>query len=231
MAARAEIRRLNTLHRGVTGPVRDEAAAARFGSAYQARDPGLSLWVHATLVDSTLATVDAWLEPLPAARRAAFYAETLPIARLLGIPDAVLPRDIAGFDDYMASMIGTGGPVHPTAVARDLASVILRPPLAPLARRGPVADVLGRLAAPAGVALALVPGEALGWLLIPGIGLLPPTLREEYGLPWGARERAFDAWLVTSWRAWMPLLPTSLRWFPQALAADARTVRRVARAG
>ena len=42
-AARAEIRRLNTLHRGITGP------------GYAARDPELSLWVHATLVDSTMA--------------------------------------------------------------------------------------------------------------------------------------------------------------------------------
>src|SRR4029077_8097333 len=47
-AARAEIRRLNTLHRGITGP------------GYAARDPELALWVHATLVDSTMAVADAW---------------------------------------------------------------------------------------------------------------------------------------------------------------------------
>ena len=63
-AARAEIRRLNALHRGITGP------------GYSARDPELSLWVHATLVESTIAVYDAWLEPLPTARRAAYYAET-----------------------------------------------------------------------------------------------------------------------------------------------------------
>ena len=62
--ARGEIRRLNGLHRSIGGPVRDPDAARRFGAAYDARDPALSLWVHATLVDSTLATVDAWLEPL-----------------------------------------------------------------------------------------------------------------------------------------------------------------------
>jgi uncharacterized protein (DUF2236 family) len=41
-AARAEIRRLNTLHRGIVGP------------GYAARDPALALWVHATLIDSTI---------------------------------------------------------------------------------------------------------------------------------------------------------------------------------
>ena len=37
-SARAEIRRLNELHRGISGP------------GYRARDPELALWVHANLV-------------------------------------------------------------------------------------------------------------------------------------------------------------------------------------
>jgi uncharacterized protein (DUF2236 family) len=56
-AARDEIRRLNALHRTITGPT------------YHARDPDLSLWVHATLVDSTIVSADAWLEPLSRQRR------------------------------------------------------------------------------------------------------------------------------------------------------------------
>ena len=48
-AARAEIRRLNRFHRTITGP------------GYRARDPDLSLWVHATLVDSTMVVADRWL--------------------------------------------------------------------------------------------------------------------------------------------------------------------------
>src|SRR5689334_24842894 len=68
-AARAEIRRLNGLHRTITGPT------------YRARDPELSLWVHATLVDSTIVVADRWLEPLGRARRECYYAETMPIGR------------------------------------------------------------------------------------------------------------------------------------------------------
>jgi uncharacterized protein (DUF2236 family) len=59
-AAKAEIRRLNELHRGIVG------------QGYSARDPELSLWVHATLVDSTLVANEAWIEPLSRARREAF---------------------------------------------------------------------------------------------------------------------------------------------------------------
>ena len=192
-AARSEIRRLNTLHRGITGP------------GYAARDPELSLWVHATLIDSTIAVADAWLEPVGRDRRAAFYAETRPIGRAFGVPEGLLPIDVEAFDEYVAGMLAPSGPVRVSAVARELAGVVLRPPLAPIA---PV--------------LRGIPTWAYAWTLWPSVGLLPDTVRQEYGLPWGPRERLVSAWLVAGWRAWRPLLPGSFRQMPKALAADRR---------
>jgi uncharacterized protein (DUF2236 family) len=220
--ARGEIRRLNGLHRSIAGPVRDPAAAARFGEAYEARDPALSLWVHATLVDSTLTTVDAWLEPLTRERRARFYAETPPVGRLFGVPEGVLPADIDAFDAYVASMLAPGGPVHPTPVARDLADVVLHPPLGPAVGRGPIAARLGGVAGPLAGALDRLPRGSASWLLVPSLGLLPARVREGYGFRWGPAEEALNAWLVTAWRAWRPAFPPSIRWFPQALAAESR---------
>lgn len=221
-AARAEIRRLNALHRRVAGPVADAEAASRFGDAYTARDPGLSLWVHATLVHATLLTVERWLGDVPRERRARFYAETLVVGRLFGIPDAMLPGDLDAFEAYMAAMLGPSGPVHPTAVSRDLAAAILHPPLAPVVGRGAVARALGPAAGPLARVLEHAPHSALTPLLVPAVGLLPPGLRTELGLRWGPAERAVDAWLTTAWRAWRPWFPPGVRWFPQALAADAR---------
>ena len=221
-AARAEIRRLNGLHRSIGGPVRDEATAALLGAAYDARDPTLALWVHATLVDSTLATGDAWLGPIPGDVRARFYAETMPIARLFGVPEALVPADVEAFDAYIASMLGPDGPVHPSATARDLARAILHPPLAPAVESGPVAARLGGLAIPTAAVLRAIPPVAYDWLLVPSIGLLPPSTRDEYGLAWGPRERMIDAWLTSAWGFWRERLPPSWRWFPQALAADRR---------
>ena len=63
-AARAEVARLRRRHAPIQGPVREVTAAARFGAAYSAADPDLSLWVHATLVDSTIVAYDRWLRPL-----------------------------------------------------------------------------------------------------------------------------------------------------------------------
>ncbi len=203
-AANAEIRRLNVLHRGIVG------------QGYSARDPALSMWVHATLVDSTIAVYDAWLEPLPAVRRAAFYAETRPIGRAFGVPDEVLPADLAAFESYMAAMLGPDGPVRVSPVARELAGVVLRPPLAPLAPLlpGPDARMAGLL--------GRVPAASYAWTLWPSVGLLPASVREDYGLAWGRRERAVSGWLVAGWRGWRPLLPAGFRQMPKALAADRR---------
>ena len=202
--ARGEIRRLNALHRGISGP------------GYSARDPDLSLWVHATLVDSTIISYDRWFEPMSRDRQVRFYEETKPIGRAFGIPEALLPLDLDAFEAYMAGMLARDGPVHVSPVARELARVILRPPLAPLAGLMPAAAPLAR------PVLARIPVEAFAWTMWPAIGLLPDGVRRELGLAWGPLERATSAWLVRAWRAWLPLVPTGWRWMPQARAADRR---------
>ncbi|MFP5343185.1 MAG: oxygenase MpaB family protein [Candidatus Limnocylindria bacterium] len=197
-AARDEIRRLHRLHRTVTGP------------GYEARDPTLALWVHATLVDSTLAVNAAWDGPLGRWQAERFYAESLPLGRAFGIPDAALPPDLAAFERYMADQIGPGGPVVVGATARELAEAVLHPPLP---------GALGRLP---------LDRRLHGWLLWPAVGLLPARVRAAYGLPWGPLERAVAAWLVAGWRAWNARLPAGWRAMPQALAAERRLADRPA---
>jgi uncharacterized protein (DUF2236 family) len=194
-AARGEIRRLNALHRGIRG------------AGYSARDPVLALWVHATLIDSTIVGNDAWLGPLPRARAALFYDETLPIARAFGVPDRMIPPDLDAFDAYMAERLAPGGGVVVTDTARELAHTVLNPPLPGLLARLPLDP------------------RAYGWTLWPAIGLLPATVREDYGLRWGLREQLVARWLLAGWRAWNPLLPAGFRQMPQALAADRRVGR------
>ncbi len=201
--ARAEIRRLNALHRGIVG------------AGYSARDPELALWVHATLLDSTIVANQAWIEPLSRSRRAAFYLESRPIGRAFGVPDGLLPADLAAFEAYVEGMLAPDGPVRVSPLARELAAVILRPPLAPLARWMPAASRTAPL-------LARIPTAAYAWSLWPAVGLLPESVRDDYGMPWGRVEQLVSQWLVAGWRAWCPILPDTFRQMPQALAADRR---------
>jgi uncharacterized protein (DUF2236 family) len=191
--ARSEIRRLNALHRTITGPT------------YRARDPDLAMWVHATLVDSTIVAADAWLKPVSRARRERYYAETVPIGRAFGIPAEALPPDLDAFEAYLDRMFAPAGPILVGALARELADVVLHPPLGPIVP-----------------ALAALPAVAYSWTLWPAVGLLPPSVRDAYGLHWGRFEQAVSAWLVAGWRAWRPWLPSDFRQMPQALAADRR---------
>jgi len=192
-AALGEVARLNALHRTITGPT------------YRARDPELSLWVHATLVDSTIVVADRWLKPLSRERRARYYAETLPIGRAFGIPAAMLPADLAAFEAYVAAALGPDGPIKVGPLARELADVVLHPPL------GPVLP-----------ALEWLPPAAYAWTLWPAIGLLTPSVRADYRLRWGPLERTVSTWLVATWRWWRPSLPASFREMPAARAADRR---------
>lgn len=222
-AARAEIARLERLHRRVVGPVRDPAAAVTTGAiAYSGRDPALALWVHATLVDSTMVAYDAFVEPLSEARRAAYYAETRPIAVAFGIPADLVPADLAAFDAYVAGMLAPNGPVHPTPTARSLAEAILHPPLAPLAVLVP-----GAVAGPVGAILGAVPGRLVDWTLWPALSLLPSGVREEFGIPRDGRREVVAAWLSTGVRFWRPRLPVGFRQMPRALAADRRVAASV----
>lgn len=220
-SARGEIRRLNELHRGIRGDVLEPQARHRHGSRYSALDPELGLWVHATLVDSTIAAYDAWIEPLPREQRARYYEETLPVGRAFGIPTSVLPPDLDAFESYLEGMLAPGGPIEVGDVARELATGILHPPL------GPAATAAGWPFDRVAPMLDGIPSRAYSWLFWPSIGLLPPRVREGYELPWGLWQRVVATWLVATWQAWRPMLPPAFRHMPQALRAD----RRVGAAG
>ena len=215
-AAREEIRRLNDLHRGIRGNVIEARARERHGRRYSALDPDLSLWVHATLVDSTIEAYHRWIEPLSRDERARYYEETLPVGRAFGIPASRLPEDLDAFETYLDDMLAPGGPIEVGELARELAEGILHPPL------GPAVAAAGWPFSGLADVVDAVPARAYAWLFWPSIGLLPANVREGYQFPWGIRHRVISTWLVATWQAWRPMLPPTFRQMPQALRADRR---------
>ncbi len=97
-AAERAAARVRRIHEHVTGT--DEVT----GRPYAASDPALLLWVHAALVDSTLAARTLF-GTQPSARDADDYvAEMVVAAELVGVPRDLVPSTAAGLASYLESM-------------------------------------------------------------------------------------------------------------------------------
>jgi uncharacterized protein (DUF2236 family) len=117
------------------------------------------LWVHATLVYSSLAAYERFVARLTEHERDAYHREMNLVARLFGTPADVLPRSYREFVSYFDAQV-QGGTITVTPPGRAVAEVILEAPL------------------PTPIRL-LAPAHRLATARI-----LPPRLRDEYGLRW-----------------------------------------------
>jgi uncharacterized protein (DUF2236 family) len=188
---------INRIHDRVHGTLPPREAAFPTHASYTAHDPALLTWVHATLLDSFLLTYELFVAPLGAGERDRYCAESSRIEPLLGIPNGTVPRSAPALAAYLQAKLASGE-ISVTETARRLAREIVDPPAFVLAR----------------------PFFALARL--PTIGLLPPAVREGYGLTWDAkRERRLRA-LAAASRRGLPLLPSVLREWPAARRAETR---------
>jgi len=118
--AERAIRRINAIHRIVSGRVPDT------GQPYHALDPDLLLWVHATLVDTALRVYERYVGPLSPSAGEAYHDEARHIAIRLGIPASVVPPTLVDLRARMADMLDRGD-VRVTPTARMLAPSVLYP--------------------------------------------------------------------------------------------------------
>src|SRR5262245_29385608 len=188
---------INGIHDRVHGALPIGAGVFPAGAGYSASEPALLAWVHATLLDSFLLTYELFVAPLTVPERDRYCDESSGIETLLGIPQGRLPRSAAELRAYLEDTLASGEIVV-TDAARELASQILYPPAFVAAR----------------------PLLALGRL--PAIGLLPPRIRDAYGLVWTRRRERVLLGLAAISRRALPLLPGMIRYWPAARAAYAR---------
>jgi uncharacterized protein (DUF2236 family) len=147
------------VHTRVQGTTTSRLGRFPADTPYSASDPELMLWVHATLVQTSLAVYQRFVRRLSAAEQERYYEEMAVVARLFGTRASVIPATLADFREYFAAQVA-GDTIEVTPPAREVAEVILRAPL-PAPMR------------------VLVPAHRLATA-----GLLPPRLRAEYGLSW-----------------------------------------------
>lgn len=158
-------------HARVRGTLAQDVGTFAAGTPYDGRDPELVRWVWATLVDTGLQVYELFVAPLDDGAREAYYRDHRAIARLLGVPPARVPDTWAGFRRYFDGLVASDA-LHVGAQAREIADAVLRPPA----------------------------GLPVGSVRLITAALLPPRLREAFGLAWDAgRAQRFDA-LVASVR-------------------------------
>jgi uncharacterized protein (DUF2236 family) len=136
------------------------------GADYRALDPDLLLWVHATLMDTALVTYETFVARLEPREREDFYQEFKLLGELLGVPRDRFPATLRDFNAYLGEMLENGLRIDERALG--LAKLVMRPPT------------------------RLIPGLALIPMDIITTGLLPASLRSQYGLTWGSgQQRAY----------------------------------------
>jgi uncharacterized protein (DUF2236 family) len=156
---------------------------------YDASDAGLQLWVAATLYD-TAATLHARVYgPLDEASADAVYRDYAIVGTALGMPAALWPVDREAFGHYWRAQLAR---LEVDDRVRAVGEQLLHPASGPLWMR------------------ALMPIARLATA-----GLLPPTLREAYALPWNdRRQRRFDRMMNVIAHIY-PRLPARLRHWPK----------------
>ncbi len=165
------------------------------GPPYDAFDPGLLLWVHATLVDSALVAYERFVGTIPPDAKERYYIEMKLQATALGVPAGLLPGTYAAFGAYLADAtsaleIGDDG--------RALCDDVLWPPI------------------PA----VLAPVSAL--IRVVTIAMLPARLAVGFGLRQVPADRLVLAATGAALRGVLPMLPGSLRRWAHARDAASR---------
>ena len=165
------------------------------GQHYRAQDPELLLWVQATLVLTSLRWYELVAGRLPPADRQRYWDEGKVFARALGVPDELLPPTIGDLERYERDMLATA--VVPDGTSRRVAQAVLHP-------------------------FSGLP-DAMYWPTdVIAAGLLPPSLRDSLGLPWGTAERLFFRSVIVTMRFWRALAPGWLATVPHAKLYDRR---------
>jgi uncharacterized protein (DUF2236 family) len=158
------------------------------GPGYSANDPGNLLWVHATLADTALRCYEDLVRPLSPEDAETYYQEMKQVALAFGVGLEHQPDTLADFRAYMDRAVAE---IEMTAVGKDLAGFILDPAL------------------PLGLHVPFKPLLRLQRLFT--LGSLPPSVREQLGVTWGAREQTRYERAQRTVRGVFRALPRSIR--------------------
>jgi uncharacterized protein (DUF2236 family) len=190
-AAAAMGHRTHERHRTIKGVKAD-------GERYFALDPEAFAWVHATLADSILRAQSCFGVRPSHAARVAFYKDWRRLGTLVGVREKDLPASYEGFKAYMARMMRER--LEDNATVHGVLASLAKPAPPELPLIGPTGWRILRMPAAHAMHIATV-------------GLLPPVLRERFGLRWTRADEAQFRAMAAASRAATPLMPPQVRCF------------------
>ena len=161
------------------------------GEGYRATDPELLAWVLSTLIDSALEMHERFLGNVSPEFADAYFRDMGALGSVLGVPQAALPPSVGDLRGYVASMCER---LQVSQQARGIARELF----APLPGTGPAMLLMRQLTA----------------------GLLPPHLRDGFGLRWGPLQEAELRVLQALSRRTLPRLPLAIRMTPHFLLPE-----------
>jgi uncharacterized protein (DUF2236 family) len=188
--------RIRNVHKRVQGVTKEDAGRYPAGTEYSANDPQLGMWVHATLVDTSMRVYSAYVGSLTHGEKLGYYEEQKRLGEMFGVPIDEQPPTLAEFHEYFDRMVEEELAV--TSALVDVVDATMHPELPFVAR--PIVEALNLVT----------------------VSLLPPRLRDELGLELGTNQRRLVSASRTVIRRALPVLPRLLREFPPARSADRR---------
>jgi uncharacterized protein (DUF2236 family) len=184
---------IRTIHTRVNGHLREPVGIFPAGSPYSAEDPALVLWVHLTLLESIPLAYERFVGPVSNQERDSYCAESAWVATALGARPADVPITWAHASDQLSRMYESGV-LAVGSQAHELSVAVLAPRFS---------RVFPPLAS---------------WNRLVAVGLLPPTIRHQYGLAWtDVDQRGFER-LVGRLRRIRQSLPDFVALWPEARA-------------
>lgn len=183
--------RIKAIHRRVHGHLDEAVGRYPAGAPYSAEDPSLVLWVHATLLESTVMAYEAAVGPVPTLERDAYCDEAAVVAIELGAVPAAVPRTWDGLLTVLDGVYRSGD-LAVGSHARLIGDALLSGPFAVLA--GPAGWINRRV--------------TIGWL--------PESIRALYGFEWRVTDERHLTRILGSIRRGRMLIPTALATWPDA---------------
>lgn len=187
---------VRAMHRRVQGKTPARYGPIPKGTAYDASDPQLGLWVLATLADSALVYYERIFGRLDPLERERYWSEYRQVGELLGLPPDSMPVTHPELREYIDGRLGDGSLWISDERREQAVQMILEPPYSGWLRT------------------AIVPLTETIRLI--STGLLPREIRRLFGFSWDPGREALLRSALLQLRVGTRFWPDAVRLHPAA---------------